>query len=151
MGPLTMSLIAILLVVLFIVLYLLGINQEQKLIQTFKDNDFFYDKEAIVHNSNNSAVRFEITLLNLGFLPSYRGEYQSTLFKNKFYFECYETFDVLTLNTFTSQYNIKLPKSASSIKNDIFIGKFMKINVNGQNLLFRLPNEIQDTIYKRIK
>ena len=37
MGPLTMSLIAILLVVLFIVLYLLGINQEQKLIQTFKD------------------------------------------------------------------------------------------------------------------
>ena len=141
----------LLLIVLFVSLYLLGISQEQRLIQTFKDNDFSLDKEPIFQNSNNLEDGFEITLLNLGFLPSYRGEYQSILFKNKFYLECHEKFNVLTLNTSTAMYKIKLPKSASRIKSDLFTGKLLEIKVRGQTLLFRLPNEMQNLIYKRNK
>ena len=148
-----MFVIAILLIVLFVILLLLlfGITQEQKLIQTFKNNDISLDKSAEFQNSGNSVDSFEITLLNLGFLPSHRGEYNSILFENKFYFERYDTFDALTLTTFGSSYKIKLPKSASSIKNDIFSGKLLQIKVNGQNLLFRMPNEMQNVIYKRYK
>ena len=146
-----MFVVAVLLaVVLFAALFLFGIRQEQKLIQTFKDNDFSLDKEAILQNSNNFEDCFEITLVNLGFLPSYRGEYQSILFKNKFYLELYETFDILTLNTSEASYKIKLPKSASRIKSDLFTGKLLEIKVKGQALLFRLPNEMQNVIYKRI-
>lgn len=142
-----MFVVAVLLaVVLFAALFLFGIRQEQKLIQTFKDNDF----SLVLQNSNNFEDCFEITLVNLGFLPSYRGEYQSILFKNKFYLECYETFDILTLNTSEASYKIKLPKSASRIKSDLFTGKLLEIKVKGQALLFRLPNEMQNVIYKRI-
>lgn len=142
-----MFVVAVLLaVVLFAALFLFGIRQEQKLIQTFKDNDF----SLVLQNSNNFEDCFEITLVNLGFLPSYRGEYQSILFKNKFYLELYETFDILTLNTSEASYKIKLPKSASRIKSDLFTGKLLEIKVKGQALLFRLPNEMQNVIYKRI-
>lgn len=143
--------VVFLVIVLFAGLYLLGVNQENKLIQTFKDNDFSLDKDAISQNSNNLEDGFEITLLNLVFLPSYRGEYQSFLFKNKFYLECHETFDALTLNTSTATYKIKLSKSASRIKRDLFPGKLLEIKVGEQSLLFRLPNEMQNLIYKRSK
>lgn len=136
------------LVALFIFLFLFSLSQEQKLIKIFEDNDYISDGETLTTKNINS---FEITLLNLGFLPSYRGEYQAILFNNKFYLECYESFDILTLKTITGSYSIKLPKSVSSIKNDIFTGKLLKINVKGQLLLFRLPNEMQHTICKRYK
>ncbi len=146
-----MLVVIFLLIVSFIALFFFGLSQEQKLIKIFEDNDFILDKETILQNSSGFVDSFEITLLNLGVLPSYRGEYQSILFKNKFYIECYESFDILTLNTYTSSYSIKIPKYASSIKNDIFVGRILKINVQGLNLLFRLPNEMQSLIYKRYK
>lgn len=147
-----MFVVAVLLVVvLFVALFLFGISQEQKLIQTFKDNDFSLDKEAILQNSDDFADSFELTLSNLGFLPSYRGEYQSILFENKFYLECHKTFDLLTLRTSAASYKIKVPKSASRIKSDLFTGKLLEIKLKGQTLLFRLPNEVQNAIYKRIK
>lgn len=146
-----MLVVIFLLIVSFIALFFFGLSQEQKLIKIFEDNDFILDKETILQNSTGFVDSFEITLLNLGVLLSYRGEYQSILFKNKFFIECYESFDILTLNTYTSSYSIKIPKYASSIKNDIFVGRILKINVQGLNLLFRLPNEMQSSIYKRYK
>ena len=141
--------IIVLFFVLTIILVLLSIFIEQKLIKTFEDNDLLWDNEKIISLSNDFIESLDLTLLNLGFLPSYKGEYRSFLFKNKFLFERYKQFDILTLNTFDSSYSIKLPKSASIIKNDIFAGKLLKINVNGQCLLFKLPNDKQNVIYKR--
>ena len=136
-------------IVLIVVLVLLSLSQEQKLIKTFEDNDLLWDNEKITSLSNDFIETLDLTLLNLGFLPSYKGEYQSFFFKNKFLFKRYKQFDILTLNTFDSSYSIKLPKSASSTKNDLFAGKLLKINVNGQCLLFKLPNDKQNVIYKR--
>lgn len=128
---------------------LLSISQEHRLIKTFENNDLLWDNEKIISLSDDFIETLDLTLLNLGYLPSYRGKYQSLLFKNKFLFKRYKQFDILTLNTFDSSYSIKLSKSASSIKNDIFAGKLLKINIKGQNLLFRLPNEMQNIIYRR--
>ena len=86
---------------------------------------------------------FEILLINFDFLPSFKGEYSSVLFENKFNLELYADFDLLTLNTYHSSYSIKLPKTASSVKNDIFAGKLLKIQIPEHNLVFKLPNEIQ--------
>ena len=97
---------------------------------------------------NNPIHSFEILLINFDFLPSYRGKYCSILFKNKFNLKLYADFDVLTIDTLNFSYSIKLPKSASSVKNDIFAGKLLKIKIPGHNLLFKLPNEMQNIIYK---
>ena len=141
--------IIILLFVLTVILVWLSVFQEQKLIKTFEVNDLLWDDEKIISLSNDFIETLDLTLLNLGFLPSHRGEYQSFLFKNKFLFKRYKQFDILTLNTFGSSYSIKLPKSATSTKNDLFAGKLLKINVKGQCLLFKLPNDKQNVIYKR--
>ena len=108
-----------------------------------------WDNEKIISLSDDFIETLDLTLLNLGYLPSYRGKYQSLLFKNKFLLKRYKQFDILTLNTFDSSYSIKLPKSVSSIKNDLFAGKLLKINVKGLDLLFKLPNDKQNIIYKR--
>lgn len=142
--------IIILFFVLTVVFVWLSIAQEHKLIKTFENNDLLLDDENLT-SEEGFVGEFDLTLLNLGFLPSYRGEYQSFLFKNKFLLKCYNRFNILTLNTLTSSYNIKLPKSAISVKNEVLTGKLLKINVNGQNLLFKLPNEMQNVIYKRFK
>ena len=139
----------ILCVALLITLVILTINQEQKLLQTFEESDLLWDKETVIKHSDDFIETFDLKLLNLGFLPSYRGEYQSFSFKNRFQLKRYTNFDVLTLHTFMASYSIKLPKSAISMKHDIFTGKLLKIKVKGQNLLFRLPNEMQNAIYKR--
>ena len=141
--------IIILFFVLTIILVLLSIAQEQKLIKTFESNDLLWDENKMDSLSNELIDTLDLTLLNLGFLPSSRGEYKSFLFDNKFQLKCYTKFDILTLSTHISSYSIKLSKSASSIKNDIFAGKLLKINVNGQNLLFRLPKKMQNIINRR--
>lgn len=142
--------IIILFFVLTIIFVLLSITQEQKLIKTFKDNDLLLDENEIASLSNEYIGTLDLTLLNLGFLPSSRGRYQSFLFENKFQLKCYKNFHILTLNTLASSYSIKLPKSASIIKNDIFAGKLLKINVKDQILIFKLSSEIQNTIYKNL-
>jgi hypothetical protein len=108
--------------VLTIILVLVSIAQEQKLIKTFENNDLLWDENKITSLSDEYIDTLNLTLLNLGFLPSHKGKYNSILFKNKFQLKRYTEFDILTLNTFVSSYSIKLPKSASSIKNDIFAG-----------------------------
>ena len=141
--------IIILFFVLTIILVLLSIAQEQKLIKTFESNDLLWEEHKTISLSDEYIDTLDLTLLNLGYFPSYRGEYKSFLFKNKFQLERYTKFDILTLNSHTSSFSIKLSKSASSIKNDIFAGKLLKINIKGQNLLFRLPNEMQNIIHRR--
>ena len=142
-----MIIIFIFIFVFIIALLLLGIFQEEKLIQTFKDNDLFTEYTEL-RQYENPIHRFEILLINLDFLPSYRGEYCSILFENRFNLKLYSDFDILTLNTINFSYSIKLSKSASSIQNDIFAGKLLKIKIPGHNLLFKLPNEVQNIIYK---
>ena len=141
--------IIILFFVLTIILVLLSIAQEQKLIKTFESNDLLWDENKIASLSDEYIDTLNLMLLNLGFLPSHRGKYNSFLFENKFQLKRYTNFDILTLNSHTLSFSIKLPKSASSIKNDIFAGKLLKIDVKGQNLLFRLPNEMQNIIHRR--
>ena len=141
--------IIILFFVLTIILVLLNIAQEQKLIKTFESNDLLWEEHKIISLSDEYIDTLDLTLLNLGYFPSYRGEYKSFLFKNKFQLKRYTKFDILTLNSHTSSFSIKLSKSASSIKNDLFAGKLLKINIKGQNLLFRLPNEMQNIIHRR--
>ncbi len=93
----------------------IGILREQGLINTFKENDIF-DDEIITQKSSDTIDCFELTLVNLDFLPSYRGQYQSLLFDNKFQIECYREFNILTLNTTMSSYRIKIPKGVCGIK-----------------------------------
>ena len=140
----------ILIIILFIILFSIGILREQGLINTFKENDIF-DDEIITQKSSDTIDCFELTLVNLDFLPSYRGQYQSLLFDNKLQIECYSEFNILTLNTTMSSYRIKIPKNACSIKKDIFSGKLLKISIKQHNLLFKLPNEMQNIIYKDAK
>ena len=128
----------------------MGIQREQGLINTFRDNEIL-DSETAVQNTDDFVNYVELTLINLDFLPSYRGEYQSLLFNNKFQMECYREFNILTLNTTISSYRIKIPKDACSIKKDIFSGKCLKISIKQHNLLFKLPNEMQNIIYIDVK
>ena len=83
-----MFVVAVLIIVLFITLFLMGIQREQGLINTFRDNEIL-DSETAVQNTDDFVNYVELTLINLDFLPSYRGEYQSLLFNNKFQMECY--------------------------------------------------------------
>lgn len=145
-----MFVVAVLIIVLFITLFLMGIQREQCLINTFRDNEIL-DSETAVQNTDDFVNYVELTLINLDFLPSYRGEYQSLLFNNKFQMECYREFNILTLNTTISSYRIKIPKDACSIKKDIFSGKCLKISIKQHNLLFKLPNEMQNIIYIDVK
>ncbi len=145
-----MFVVAVLIIVLFITLFLMGIQREQGLINTFRDNEIL-DSETAVQNTDDFVNYVELTLINLDFLPSYRGEYQSLLFNNKFQMECYREFNILTLNTTISSYRIKIPKDACSIKKDIFSGKCLKISIKQHNLLFKLPNEMQNIIYIDVK
>ena len=133
--------IIILILVMTIILVLFGIIQEQKLIKTFEDNDLLLSNEEIILLSNEHIETLDLILVNLGVLPSCKGEYCSILFKNRFQLNCYKEFDILTLSTYVTSYSIKLSKTASSIKNDFLIGKFVEINVNGQNLLFKFPKD----------
>ena len=145
-----MFVVAVLIIVLFITLFLMGIQREQGLINTFRDNEIL-DSETAVQNTDDFVNYVELTLINLDFLPSYRGEYQSLLFNNKFQMECYREFNILTLNTTISSYRIKIPKDACSIKKDIFSGKCLKISIKQHNLFFKLPNEMQNIIYIDVK
>ncbi len=145
-----MFVVAVLIIVLFITLFLMGIQREQGLINTFRDNEIL-DSETAVQNTDDFVNYVELTLINLDFLPSYRGEYQSLLFNNKFQMECYREFNILTLNTTISSYRIKIPKDACSIKKDIFSGKCLKISIKQHNLLFKLPNEMHNIIYIDVK
>ena len=103
-----------------IILVLFGIIQEQKLIKTFEDNDLLLSNEETILLSNEHIETLDLILVNLGFLPSCKGEYCSILFKNRFQLNCYKEFDILTLSTYVTSYSIKLSKTASSIKNDFF-------------------------------
>lgn len=143
-------LIIVTFLVVFLALFLIGLLQEQKLIKTFEDNEFSEDREESVQSSNNCLETLELTLLNLDFLPSYRGQYRSILFDNKFQLERYKSFDILILNTLTSQYKIKISKSDSNIRKDLFAGTLLQIKTKGHNLLFKLPNEKQDVVYKSL-
>ncbi len=129
-------------IILFIVLFSLQIFQEIKLIKIFEDNNLLIENTEL-QQADNPLSNFEILLINFDFLPSFKGEYSSVLFENKFNLELYADFDLLTLNTYHSSYSIKLPKTASSVKNDIFAGKLLKIQIPEHSLVFKLPNEMQ--------
>lgn len=142
-----MLMIIILICILFITLWVIQIRQEQSLINLFKENDI-YDDRLIIQESDNNIDSFELLLVNLDILPSYMGKYQSLLFDNKFHLECYRDFYILIMNTNMSSYRIKIPKMVCSIKNDIFLGKSLKIKLKKHSLLFKLPNELQNIMYK---
>lgn len=141
--------VAILIILLFITLFSIGIQRELDLINIFRENATFDDKIE-VQNNNDFSDCTELTLVNLDFLPSYRGEYQSLFFNNKFQMECYKEFVILTLNTISASYRIKIPKEACSVKIDIFSGMLLKIKVKQHSLLFKLPKEVQNILHKAL-
>ena len=141
--------VVILIIILSFILLSIAVLKERDLINTFRNHSVIKD-EALSQESHDFIGRFELTLVNFDFLPSYKGKYQSILFKNKFQMECYREFYILTIVTADSSYRIKVSPKECSIKKDIFSGKLLKVKVRQHNLLFKLPNEMQNIIYKNL-
>lgn len=141
--------VVILIIILSFILLSIAVLKERDLINTFRNHSVIKD-EALSQKSHDFIGRFELTLVNFDFLPSYKGKYQSILFKNKFQMECYRKFYILTIFTADSSYRIKVSPKECHIKKDIFSGKLLKVKVRQHNLLFKLPNEMQNIIYKNL-